>query len=156
MFLHKSLRQHSPTMGPESTPCFASCCFKSSSVRSVTSTSSVRGLSVFFVAFCKKRSKSSITQTCSINPYRRPQHHITVIHIYKNKKTHLLFQIDFCWTPLEQIFLRRWRRCLQVDSSCCSVRLGFSDTAARTLLFYALRWEVAHCLLQAHSSAYLS
>lgn len=54
MFLHKSLRQHSPTMGPESTPCFASCCFKSSSVRSVTSTSSVRGLSVFFVAFCKK------------------------------------------------------------------------------------------------------
>lgn len=52
----------SPTMGPVSTPYFASCCLRSSSVRSVTSSSSsssARGLSVFLVAFCGKTIKFS-------------------------------------------------------------------------------------------------
>lgn len=133
-----------PTMGPVSTPYFASCCLKSSSVRSVTSSSSsssARGLSVFLVAFCGKRFKFS-----------------SKVHfgVHTHAETHSLFQSDFCWSPPGRAGLRRWRRYPRVGSSCCSARLGSSNKAARTLLFCALRWEAEHCWLPAHSSAYLS
>lgn len=133
-------------MGPVSTPYFASCCLKSSSVRSVTSSSSssARGLSVFLVAFCEKQHPDS-DQGCTFE---------VIINPHKN--THLLFQSDFCWTPPGEATLRRWRKYQRVDSSCYSVRLGASNKAVRTLLFCALRWEAGRYWLRAHSSAYLS
>lgn len=141
-------------MGPESTPCFASSCFKSSSVRSVTSTSSARGLSVFLVAFC--RNIQDIARVWTLTRFQSTQTHDrspqwTNATFWIN----LLFQIDSCWRPRAPAAPRRWRKCQQVDS-CCSGWSGASDTAARRLLFYALRWEVAHCLLRAHSLACLS
>lgn len=64
-------------MGPVSTPCLASCCLKSSSARSVTSTSSVRGLSDFLVAFCRKSKKKKKTHI-----KRATAHNHNSIHTY--------------------------------------------------------------------------
>lgn len=71
-------------MGPVSTPYFASCSLKSSSVRSVTCSSSSRGLSVFLVAFCGEKKRSDSAQGCTfdriINPRKKP-------HTYSSRAT---------------------------------------------------------------------
>lgn len=51
--------QHSPTIGPTSSPCLSSLSFRSWSVSSVTSSSVGETLTDFLVAFCKIESRGT-------------------------------------------------------------------------------------------------